>query len=128
MSKKSGLAERLVLFCVFFAFAGLIVLFALSQTPSKVNDSDDVTSFQYKTSSKTETVSSENESVISLININTATLEELQTLPGIGEKKAQAIIDYRKQYGPFNEIDDIVEVSGIGEATFKKLKPYITVE
>ncbi|MFC1936808.1 helix-hairpin-helix domain-containing protein [Chloroflexota bacterium] len=61
------------------------------------------------------------------IDINTATLEELDSLPGIGPVKAQAIIDYRQQNGPFTIIDQIQNVSGIGPVTFEKIKEYITI-
>lgn len=61
------------------------------------------------------------------ININTATLEELDLLPGIGPSIAQAIIDYRTQNGPFKAIEDIDDVKGIGEALFAKIKDSITV-
>ena len=61
------------------------------------------------------------------ININTASKETLMELPGIGETKAQAIIDYRNQHGPFTELEQIQEVSGIGPATFEKLKDLITI-
>ncbi|BAL80970.1 helix-hairpin-helix domain-containing protein [Caldisericum exile] len=61
------------------------------------------------------------------VNINKATKEELMTLPGIGEAKAQAIIDYRTKNGPFKTIHDIVNVSGIGEKTFEKIQDLITV-
>ncbi len=62
-----------------------------------------------------------------LININTATLEELDTLPGIGPSKAQAIIDYRNTNGNFSAIEDIMNVSGIGQTTFDNIKNLITV-
>ena len=62
-----------------------------------------------------------------LININTATKEELQTISGIGEGKAQAIIDYREENGNFNSIEDILNVSGIGESIYEKIKDSITV-
>lgn len=62
-----------------------------------------------------------------LVNINTASLDELDTLPGIGPTTAQRIIDYRNENGPFGSIEDIVNVSGIGPATFEELKDLITV-
>ena len=63
---------------------------------------------------------------ISRVNINTASLEELDTLPGIGPSTAQAIIDYRRQYGEFQRIDEITEVSGIGPATYERIKDLIS--
>ncbi|MDP1546492.1 MAG: helix-hairpin-helix domain-containing protein [Anaerolineales bacterium] len=62
-----------------------------------------------------------------LININTASLEELDTLPGIGPTIAQRIIDYRQQNGAFSTIEEIMEVSGIGPSTFDNIKDFITV-
>jgi competence protein ComEA len=61
------------------------------------------------------------------ININTATIEELDTLPGIGPGYAQRIIEYREQNGPFGAIEEITLVSGIGDATFEKIRDRITV-
>ena len=62
-----------------------------------------------------------------LININTATLSELDTLPGIGPTTAQKIIDYRTQHGPFSNITDIMNVAGIGPATFDRIQDLISV-
>jgi competence protein ComEA len=63
-----------------------------------------------------------------LININTATLTQLDALPGIGPTTAQKIIDYRTQHGPFQKIEDIMNVAGIGPATFDDLKTLISVQ
>jgi len=61
------------------------------------------------------------------ISINTATLELLMTLPGIGESKAKNIINYREEKGAFEKVEDIMNVSGIGESVFEKIRDYITV-
>jgi competence protein ComEA len=61
------------------------------------------------------------------ININTASVEELDKLPGIGPSIAGAIIDYRTANGPFKQIEDINEVKGIGDALFAKIKEQITI-
>ena len=61
------------------------------------------------------------------IDLNTATLDELCTLKGIGPVKAQAILDYREQYGGFVCIEEIMEVKGIGEKTFNKIKEYLYI-
>ena len=65
-------------------------------------------------------------SISNLVNINTATLEELLSLTGIGESKAKAIIEYRKE-NKFKSIEDIMKVSGIGQSVFDKIKEDITV-
>lgn len=62
------------------------------------------------------------------INLNTATLAELQTISGIGAKRAQDIIDYRDANGGFSSVDDLANVSGIGEKTLEKLKSEVTVD
>ena len=61
------------------------------------------------------------------ISINKATYEELITLPGIGPKTAEKIIEYRNTYGPFWSLEDIKKVKGIGDKKYAKLKEYITI-
>jgi len=61
------------------------------------------------------------------VNINTATAQELDGLPGIGEHMAQRIIEYRQKNGPFKRLEDLMGVRGIGEKNFLKLKPLITI-
>jgi competence protein ComEA len=62
------------------------------------------------------------------ININTATQQEFETLPGIGPAKASTFIQYREENGPFKAIEEIKNISGVGEKTFEKLKEYIYVQ
>jgi competence protein ComEA len=62
------------------------------------------------------------------INLNSGTLEEFETLPGIGPAKAAAFVQYREENGPFIKIEDIKNISGIGDKTFEKLKEYIFVQ
>lgn len=67
------------------------------------------------------------QSAKALINLNTAGKGELITLPGIGEVKAQAIIDYREKYGSFYSTEEIMNVNGIGEKTYAQLKDLICI-
>ncbi len=62
-----------------------------------------------------------------IINLNTAGLDELMTLAGIGQVRAQAIIDYRLENGCFNCVEDLLEVTGIGEKTFEKIADRLVV-
>ncbi|MGO2708112.1 MAG: ComEA family DNA-binding protein [Leuconostoc mesenteroides] len=62
-----------------------------------------------------------------VINLNTATVVELQTLDGIGVKKAEQIIAYREEHGGFKSIEEIKQISGIGEKRFEALKDKVTV-
>jgi competence protein ComEA len=62
------------------------------------------------------------------VNINTATAEELETLPGIGPATAGAIIEYREANGPFARIEEIMDVTGIGEAKYEQIRELITTD
>ena len=62
-----------------------------------------------------------------IVNLNTATATQIATLPGIGEKAAQRIIEYREKNGGFKKIEELMNVKGIGEKSFLKLKPLVTV-
>ena len=63
-----------------------------------------------------------------LLNINTASAEELESLSGIGPQMAKRIIQYREEHGNFISVDALMEVKGLGEKTLEKLKPFISVE
>lgn len=79
------------------------------------------------TSSEKSSSNKESAFKISVVNINTATQTELETLPGIGPSLALKIINYRKENGKFSSIEDIKNVSGIGDAKFENIKNYIRV-
>lgn len=79
------------------------------------------------TSEKTEK-SSERPASTEKINVNTATLKELESLPRIGPVLAQRIIDYRKTFGKFQSVDELLNVRGIGKKTLDILRPYVTAK
>lgn len=83
---------------------------------------------QMELSSEKFSISQDNTDVKGKININTADLSELQEIPGVGEKKAQSIMEYRELNGNFQSIEQLQEVQGIKGKTFDKVKDYITVK
>lgn len=83
---------------------------------------------QMELSSEKFSISQDNTDAKGKININTADLSELQEIPGVGEKKAQSIMEYRELNGNFQSIEQLQEVQGIKGKTFDKVKDYITVK
>jgi len=67
-------------------------------------------------------------SVEAPVDLNRATAEELETLPGIGERTAERIIEYRREQGGFKKIEELMNVRGIGERSFLRLRPLVRVE
>ena len=65
--------------------------------------------------------------MVTTININTASMKELDALPGIGAKTAALIVEYREKNGPFKKIEELMNVRGVGEKSFLKLKAQLTV-
>jgi competence protein ComEA len=63
-----------------------------------------------------------------VVNVNSATAEELSLLPGVGPAKAQAIIRYRTEHGAFKRVEDLAQVKGIGEKQVEKLRPHVALE
>jgi competence protein ComEA len=64
---------------------------------------------------------------VTAVNLNTATADQLEALPGIGPATATRIVEYRQKNGPFKKIEDLMSIKGIGEKSFLKLKPLVTV-
>jgi competence protein ComEA len=84
-----------------------------------------VTSAAQEASRRTGTSSSA--SAAAPINLNTASVAQLETLPGIGKSTAERILEYRQKNGSFKKVEDLMNVRGVGEKSFLKLKPLITV-
>ena len=66
--------------------------------------------------------------LVGTVNINTATPEQLELLPGIGEARARAVVTMRKQRGGFKSVDELTEVKGIGEAALERLRPFVRTD
>ena len=97
-----------------------------ANTVNSVEDTKEKIETYVTTSSGTAVKEEKKET--SKVNINTATQTQLETLPGIGPSTAIKILTYRKEKGKFKKIEDIKEVSGIGEAKFEKIKDFIAVK
>lgn len=63
-----------------------------------------------------------------VVNINTANATQIAAIPGLGDKKSQAVLKYREKNGPFGRVDEIKKVQGIGDKMFEKIKGYLTVK
>lgn len=97
-------------------------------TPAESYVTDSSGGVNSKEATNSTPSSSTSDTASKKVNINTATQEELDALPGIGPSIAAKIIDYREQNGKFNSIEEIKEVSGIGDAKYEKIKDSITIK
>ncbi len=95
---------------------------------AKLNDGQQIVVGESVTAASANSITQPSNNPTTLININTATLEQLQALPKVGTVTAQRIIEYRTKNGLFTRIEDIQKVSGIGDATYATLAPLITVK
>ena len=117
--------------------SGILIYVSLS-TPGVYKESE-TTAIQISSSTETEANSAKSAGSASKssdnsatavsypINLNTATVEELVSIDGLGESRASAIIEYRDYLGGYTSVEQIKEISGIGDATYAKLAPYLTV-
>lgn len=116
----------------FFADNSATSTIVLNGAPSASSEAESnagtaqVNSVSGKTNSGTASAANQRNNS-ALININTATAEQLTSLNGIGEKKAAAIVEYRQKHGEFTTVDELVNVSGIGEKTLENIRNSITV-
>lgn len=97
-------------------------------TAIQISSSTEAAANSVKSASSASKSSDNSATVVSYpINLNTATVEELVSIDGLGESRASAIIEYRDYLGGYTSVEQIKEISGIGDATYAKLAPYLTV-
>jgi len=114
----------LLLLTVLAAAGGLWLLVSPSSSPGV-----EITIPEHPSAASLESFSPQvTASLPKKVNLNTATIEELKTLPKIDSVLAQRIVAYREQYGPFRRVDQIMLVERIGPATYKALRDLVTVE
>jgi comEA protein len=65
--------------------------------------------------------------LVGTVNINTATPDQLELLPGVGPERARAIVEWRGEHGAFKSVDDLLQVSGIGQKALDRMRPHVTV-
>ena len=118
--KESFQAAHLVMILLTLAFLGALAYFSAHGEPTTVTDGYTVA---VERSVPAEEIVPERQPV----DINSATAEELQQLMGVGPVLAQAIVDYRAEHGPFVSVDELLEVSGIGETKLEGIRNDITL-
>ena len=118
--KESFQAAHLVMILLTLAFLGALAYFSAHGEPTTVTDGYTVA---VERSVPAEEIVPERQPV----DINSATAEELQQLMGVGPVLAQAIVDYRAEHGPFASVDELLEVSGIGETKLEGIRNDITL-
>ncbi len=130
--RNSDKVQSFFMIGVALIIIGLTMFFiGYSQPKIYVNTTDENSTesqVENTTCQKQKSNNSDNDTEVNYpVNINTASFDELMAVKGIGETKANLIINYRKEVGRFNSIDDLQNIKGFGQATIAKLAPYITV-
>lgn len=120
--KNSGLHPLLIALILFFVLISGFFLGRLPQLNGIMITSESVTASPSEAGAATETVEH-----YGRININTADIDELMLLPGIGPTLAERIVLYRQDNGPFSSTEELIRVKGIGTDTLSKLSQFITV-
>ncbi len=106
---------------ILFAIAILIAALVVPSSPASAQTA------KAASAAKTASPTKSRATPASPVNLNSASVAQLQTLPGIGASTAQRIIEYRQKNGSFKKIEELMNVKGIGEKSFLKLKPLISV-
>ena len=107
---------------------GLTALFLCGLLALYVHDRQQLRSAELTVETEREVSQEEILAEARTLNLNTASAEELTALPGIGEELARRIVEYREEHGPYENIEGIMKVSGIGEGKFEEIRERITVE
>lgn len=114
-----------ILFSIFFLLSSLIIIYNIFYIPMLPNAN--IIKKEVIIQEQEETQNEDNK-ITGAININSAKIEELKKIPGIGEATAQKIIEYREQNGGFLSKEEIMNVSGIGKKKFENMKDYIKIK
>lgn len=125
--RRQGIYNHIGAFLVFGIMFGsglLLVKFSDKGEPIKITEPP-VENVQIDTEKPTQAV--KGEKISGLVDINTASQEELESLDGIGPKTAEKIVEYRETNGSFSSIESIMDIDGIGEGKFSKIKDEITI-
>lgn len=129
MSDKNNGSKRqvyILLAVAMFIFAGVFGYIAFTQPRLGTEQSSSVNQVEY--SPRFADQSGDKKSQKSgKINLNTCTVDDLVSVDGIGETRAKAIISYREKIGGYKSVEEIKNISGIGDATYESLAPYLTV-
>lgn len=126
--RETNFSERLLILIAVLVCAGMVGYQALyhpqvsPSVPVYAQSEVDAESEEYQPAPP------ENSSLFSLVSLNSATQQELEErLPGVGEKLAQRIVEYRDQHGGFQSLEELKNVEGIGDKTLEKIKPYLSL-
>lgn len=115
----------LILAIVFAIVGGILIAYSFSQP---IVYEKDVADFDNQINQEITTIQQEFQKPVSYpLNINTATVEELMTIPNVGQSKAYAIVDYRNEIGGYSSVEQIMDIYGFGETTYYEIAGYLTV-